>query len=390
MWHQFGRIPSGSEGVYMQITDIPDDWLNNHPSSSILPDPYGLFDKRNAHTLPLSTAAQRADAVGMSKDPLLSGYRLPRDLRGELRSEGDVTNRPKSLIDICGFPTTPKRIGDIRNRKKVFEAVVAVPFREINGERRFFSIQSPGSALFNSTGINVKKQIEKMEKYVFPPAFDFVQNPEVDPIAMYIFEFSHTFSKNDLSHMWQNLPPKIGTRFRKVRSTIRHPLLHKQLLKNNMGRAIEADRGERSQRIDFPEKLKWMVFKVKQRAKKDYFEEIGRDGVGIPFYTENWPYDFFSIIELAKIKSSVTFKRPLSNRFRSLTATSPEEPILPEEPEINFQDDRSTGPDPDYVPRDTTDALARPVNFQDDRTAGPDPDYVSRDTTGALTRPEGD
>ena len=80
-----------------------------------------------------------------------------------------------------------------------------------------------------------------------------------------------------------------------------------------------------------------MVFKVKQRAKKDYFEAVGtaeptmepvtretarlRDGTvetetttesvpydsPVPFYTYNWPYDHFSLIELAKIESNVTF-----------------------------------------------------------------------------------
>ena len=30
------------------------------------------------------------------------------------------------------------------------------------------------------------------------------------PFAMYIFEFEHVLTKQDLAHMWQNLPPDIG------------------------------------------------------------------------------------------------------------------------------------------------------------------------------------
>ena len=47
MWHQFGRLPLDDEGVYIQVTDIPTNWLENHPSSSIINDPSGLFDFRN-------------------------------------------------------------------------------------------------------------------------------------------------------------------------------------------------------------------------------------------------------------------------------------------------------------------------------------------------------
>ena len=57
---------------------------------------------------------------------------------------------------------------------------------------------------------SVADQIRKMEKYNFPPQFDFLKYKENDPISMYIFEFSHVFTEDDLSHMWQNLMPKCG------------------------------------------------------------------------------------------------------------------------------------------------------------------------------------
>ena len=43
MWHQFGRLPLADEGVYMQVSDIPADWLANHPSASLKPDMAGFF-----------------------------------------------------------------------------------------------------------------------------------------------------------------------------------------------------------------------------------------------------------------------------------------------------------------------------------------------------------
>jgi hypothetical protein len=71
-----------------------------------------------------------------------------------------------------------------------------------------------------------------------------------------------------------------------------------------------------------------MVFKVKQKAKKNYFDKVIKDsrtqvgnfdrtlGVQVgredssrvfdPKYSYNWPYDFFSLVELVKLDAEVT------------------------------------------------------------------------------------
>ena len=67
----------------------------------------------------------------------------------------------------------------------------------------------------------------------------------------------------------------------------------------------------------FPEGTRWMVFKVKQRANYDYFEQIRKSSLAAgytelvkekgafvnPTYSYNWPYDYFSLVELAEIAS---------------------------------------------------------------------------------------
>ena len=57
------------------------------------------------------------------------------------------------------------------------------------------------------------------DKYVFPPEFDFFRNPKSRPIAMYIFDFEHTFDRDDLSYIWQNIAPKIGNEFQESEAT---------------------------------------------------------------------------------------------------------------------------------------------------------------------------
>lgn len=308
IWHQFGRLPLANEGVYMQVTDIPDDWLNNHPSSSVIFDAAGQMDSRNFFGI---------GAVGTTTEATfnLTGYRLPVNMGLPEQSGNKVTERPKSLVDICGFSTDPVRIGEVPNVKKVFEAIVAVPFIEEEGERRFFKIAGTRSPRFGVGGTESAKsgtsipRLERMlDKYVFPPTFDFVNN-EVDAIAMYVFEFSHKFTKDDLSHMWQNLPPKLGTVAEPALATVSHKLLKNELLNFSIHDTMTALTDKTPvPKAEFPEKLQWMVFKVKQRAKSNYFEQIDSDKeVTVPFYTDNWPYDFFSMVELASIDAEVTF-----------------------------------------------------------------------------------
>jgi hypothetical protein len=72
---------------------------------------------------------------------------------------------------------------------------------------------------------------------------------------------------------------------------------------------------------DVPEDIRWMVFKGKKRAKYNYFAETqnSRDDTRFKFdfqsnadtkdatldYSYNWPYDFFSLVELVNLEAKV-------------------------------------------------------------------------------------
>ena len=277
MWHQYGRIPEENEGVFLEVGPIEENW-----------------------------------------------WRKARGESGEL----------KDLSAALGFSGQSTKIGRLRSSKTIYEAVVAVPFIEQEGRKKFFSLdpnmveayKQGGEARASLTtgdpqtqiGRSVLKQMQKMEKYIFPPSFDFLNNniDEVKPIAMYIFEFSHTLNQQDLADIWQNLPPDIGTEMEESEVAITHPLLKKELL---------GEGGESGNTlIDMPNKLKWMVFKVKQRAASNYFKKtvlrnpdvntdvesgnVTVDEFGATSHIQyNWPYDFFSLVELVKIDSEVEF-----------------------------------------------------------------------------------
>jgi hypothetical protein len=115
----------------------------------------------------------------------------------------------------------------------------------------------------------------------------------VDPVLTYVFEFSVDITQEDIADMWQNLPPDIESRL-----TEQEVIVEDRELLNLMASTSE--------------KIEWMVFKVKKRAKKDY-EKYRRSLVTdntdafpetIPDYTYNWPYDYFSLVELANIEAT--------------------------------------------------------------------------------------
>ena len=277
MWHQYGRLPQRTdEGVFVQVTDIPTNWIEGAMS-------------------------------------------------------GDINNTG-SLVDLCGFSTDPIRVGEIKNTKLIEEAVVAIPFVDRGGFKNFFNLQKQDiqnslNGNKNLVGDSVNKLVEQLDKYVFPPQFDFIRNEDIQPFAMYVFEFSHNLTKQDLADIWQNLPPKLGDVHETAEATVSHNLFAQEFL--GQGAQLEADPNSSvkldkiTELSDLPSNIQWMVFKVKKRAKSNYFEKMfqrneSRDSSEETTFTVdstgkksdvsfNWPYDFFSMVELIKLDAEVEF-----------------------------------------------------------------------------------
>ena len=271
MWHQYGFLPTGSdEGVFMVI-DVP---------------------QIAAHSTGLRTQIQSlADVVGME----LGGV---------------------------------KRIGRVRDVQRLEEAVVAVPFTvAADGRRKFYRLpkRQVNAAIRVANGLSTtveraaetQRLVNLMKKYVFPPRFDFVTNHQsVNPFAMYVFEFNAQLTQKDVSDIWQNLPPTIAEDLQPQVATIQHPILAEQFFDNDK-RKMTSD-------------LRWMVFKVKKRAKMNYDRlikgQFTSDINTIPKnvdskYSYNWPYDYFSLVELVKMETGIQYasEEPAASLLTGLT-----------------------------------------------------------------------
>jgi hypothetical protein len=154
-----------------------------------------------------------------------------------------------------------------------------------------------------------------MQDYSLPPHLDFIEN-DIDPVAMYIFEFTKELSRNELNDLWQGVRSETLKNVSFEQKRITHSLISDSLL-SSLSSDATGNRYVDSEKI---KNLKWMVFKVKQKANKDYFEKMEKDLKDNRFnfdqenskqeklkYGYNWPYDYFSLVENAKMTVDVEF-----------------------------------------------------------------------------------
>jgi hypothetical protein len=161
---------------------------------------------------------------------------------------------------------------------------------------------------------SISDLVTKMDKYILPPRFDFKKFPNnIPPIVMYMFEFEHKFTTQELVDIWQGVMPEISMNAEVEEVSISHPTGE-----------FEFFHGERpfsTLYSDEDPEVEWIVFKVKQRAHTNYYslttDTFDDDrfkfnfkwGESPPLYSYNWPYDFCSLVELGKIESTVKFGR---------------------------------------------------------------------------------
>ncbi len=189
--------------------------------------------------------------------------------------------------------------------------------------------------------------------------------------SVYLMEHSVTLSRQDLGDMWQNIMPELSTHVKTSVAAIDHympggpttedSLVFPEILAKQIELGVERDGFARPDLIDtteFPDKngfipeIQWLVFKVKQRGPinytsmmlrelnggpagenyETYFGAIAQDlppdarraferrknkftkklyhtdEVGAGRNTYNWPYDYCSLVETAKIDMIVGFR----------------------------------------------------------------------------------
>jgi hypothetical protein len=138
----------------------------------------------------------------------------------------------------------------------------------------------------------------------------------VKPFTMFMIEYGINLDQKDIQNIWQNIEPTFARKALYVKSESNLHLLPVDI--NN------ANTPYFNQDPFVEDDTRWAIFKVKKRAKTNYNAVVGKAVPAGPetreferkdlktrtgefLYSYNWPYDFFSLIELAKIDSITTF-----------------------------------------------------------------------------------
>jgi hypothetical protein len=263
-------------------------------------------------------------------------------------------------MDIVGFRAENKSIGVIANEKKITEAVVILPFvqnlRSVNLGNNLIgggTQQQTVPQLSDKLKLDASEQVNlftidktlissllkvpdytkltieeikliletdndvdrtnsivdlmiKMVNYNIPPHLNWLLDADKKtPYVMYIAEFEHLLSKQELADIWQGTMPEIAQTPTEQSVVLEHYLLENQLFAgvnlNNFN-------------------IKMKIFKCKKRANNNYNQITANKDDDLnttrrfPWYTYNWPYDYFSLVELVNIQGGEKYEQ-LSTRI---------------------------------------------------------------------------
>ena len=242
-------------------------------------------------------------------------------------------------------------------QNEVFENVLSmvVTERQNNGEipEGFFGADTDshrGTSVYNMINTLMEDESRNHPGYELPPEFDFV-NYSVLPFQALVIPFEHELTKQELIDIYQGVMPESSLIFEKMTSALELELgtdvgeqswIPEGLEAINPGNFLDpsyitsglvgtsCNSWINSSR-EFYKNLKFMIFKVKQRGKKNYtnyknrqihksiMNKVSKDknisNLKIKgFDTDktlgdvfgyNWPYDDFSLIEAFKLDIEV-------------------------------------------------------------------------------------
>ena len=275
-----------------------------------------------------------------------------KDSFPEITNEGNNAETG-SLLQKVGFVDGKKELGRVRETKLISEAVVVIPYWERPQEEEEWGefgggILTTAIDQFNfvrvprelgtgvSTGATVISMIKGMRKYVMPPQFDFIKYNDIDPFAIYFLPFYQDLQQEELVDIWQGITPQSALQMSKDKNSFSHDIKSDEFFGNIRNRTILGD-------------LKFLIFKVKERGESNYYN-ITRDSTDDERFSflfaddnlasavetggsYNWPYDFFSLVEKAKVEVKYELKRKPDVMPEGTTVT-PEEVLGAAAPSI--------------------------------------------------------
>ena len=337
MWLSYGVVPSDEKGIFFELKESfsPDVYQNEENNKKSLISATGF-----------TADSKKMGKIGQTKEikeaiciiPYTKSTGANQSFLGQKYiKQYQSTDRPLVIVprfNTSKFNFHPSRLGVFSSRKLMIDALrgrvqfandhdlVKIDRGEFEKQKKTFEESNGKLAVLKEDSItgeeiretSISRMIRGLKEYVVPPHLDPLYSSYVkDPFAMYFAEVSHELDTEDLSNIWQNISPDISLDFKNAEIDISH-----DIDKHNFFSSSEEMREHLKRDMSF------IVFKVKKRAKINYFETTkdttddtrfkfnlkGGQQEVVPEYSYNWPYDFFSLIESADLSMEVELEKP--------------------------------------------------------------------------------
>ena len=371
MWHQRGKptVENGNKGYFMTIVG-PGQKTGTKTTTGDLALEVGFTEGMFNSDTPVTFTGEDADAatgttaVVFGLNATTTVRQIPEEANPfqslELGRVAEEKIISEAVVAIPYYLTDDCDIVFFEMRDDVYSAAIqrnnqardeyVEHMRRSRSVQELNNIKQEYELFYESVGLeavdSAAYQMRMMDKYIMPPQFDFNRNTSLEPFVSYIFQFKAKLTRQDLADIWQNLYPtsKQGisvAQHSKVAEIGQSELFTDvEYVTHMIGNSTAPYLKGKASIYKNPEKflendVRWLVFKIKYRAESHYtnviensiteFPEniIEKTGINVfnkntEFYSDNdkslfkdygynWPYDYFSMIELVKLEAKVDF-----------------------------------------------------------------------------------
>jgi len=232
--------------------------------------------------------------------------------------EGSSSRTTGSLAEALGFTREQKVVSQLATSTQLKEFLVVVPFvtNECQEETLFhYPIDQFERAYSNIDKDNrgsLSTMLATQRELILPPKLNYMarrDNAErrleqdeygaiLPPFAMYIFEVSENLEQSDLSKWWQGVLPSTGTKVSMEKFNISHDIAEGQIISPSV---LNNDLFGGK----LPKEMRFKVFKAKYK-RNFLYEQIKNKSINgmepvNSIFGFNYPHDFYSLIEMAKV-----------------------------------------------------------------------------------------
>lgn len=357
MWHQKGaKIPSfgagSGKGYHLQVEDVLRD--DGQPG---LASTLGFNSVDNASRVKsLSKVSKHRRKLGIIENKkLLKEAIVAIPYVIDETSQNQVQFVNFDMLPGSYYPQAMDNLNKIKRELGLVSISSQISTLEEYKELlRKYEVKSQ-TYISDSPMNAIEYQLFMMEEYILPPQLDFLVTGN-NPCMMYFFQFKASMNSTDLSNVWQNLYPSSSNSTAKPRYSYPNKEFEGRITPHNdvsyishylnteklNGAILSPVHNPHNlfSPIDSQNKTRWLVFKVKQRGLTnleevrmrsidsresnfqkpiDYIKEsktslnqssLPKDLPGLEDFAHsklqfNWPYDYFSFVELVKLDAKV-------------------------------------------------------------------------------------